>query len=44
MQKNIGLCMLPVAASKPGQRFEVAVRQRQVEAEIVRTPFYSRKK
>ncbi len=44
LQKNIGLCMLPVAASKPGQRIEVAVRQRQVEAEIVPTPFYSRKK
>ncbi len=44
LQKNIGLCMLPVAVSKPGQRIEVAVRQRQVEAEIVPTPFYSRKK
>ena len=43
LQKNIGLCMLPVAVSKPGQRIEVAVRQRRVEAEIVPTPFYSRK-
>ena len=43
LQKNIGLCMLPVAASKPGQRIEVAVRQRKVEADIVPTPFYSRK-
>ena len=44
LQKNIGLCMLPVAVSKPGQRIEVAVRQRQIEAEIVPIPFYSRKK
>ncbi len=44
LQKSIGLCMLPVSASQPGQRVEVAVRQRQVEAEVVPTPFYLRKK
>ena len=44
LQKNIGLCMLPVSASHPRQRVEVAVRQRQVEAEVVPTPFYLRKK
>ena len=43
LQKNIGLCMLPVSASHPGQRIEVAVRQRHVEAEVVPAPFYSRK-
>jgi len=43
LQKNIALCMLPMAASHPGQKVEVAVRQRLVEAEVVPTPFYSRK-
>ena len=43
LQKNIALCMLPVAANEIGGAVEVEVRQRRVEAEIVKLPFYSRK-
>jgi aminomethyltransferase len=41
--KNIGLCYLPVHRVKPGDRIEVLVRERPVEAEVVPTPFYKRK-
>jgi aminomethyltransferase len=44
LQKNIGLCMLPVADAVEGRPIEIEVRQRHVEAETVATPFYSRKK
>jgi aminomethyltransferase len=44
LQKNIGLCMLPVAHAAEGRPIEVEVRERRVEAEIVPTPFYRRKK
>jgi aminomethyltransferase len=44
LQKNIGLCMLPVAEGEVGRSIEVDIRNRRVEAEIVSTPFYSRKK
>jgi aminomethyltransferase len=44
LQKNIGLCMLPVAHAAEGRPIEVAIRDRRVEAEIVPTPFYRRKK
>ena len=41
--KNIGLCMIPIDAGKPGTAIEIQVRQRAVAAEIIATPFYSRK-
>ena len=41
--KNIGLCMLPSWMAKIGRTIEIAVRQRRVEAELIRLPFYSRK-
>jgi aminomethyltransferase len=44
LQKNIGLCMLPVAEGEAGRSIEIDIRSRRVEAEIVPTPFYSRKK
>ena len=44
LQKNIALCMLPVSAQEVGGTVEVEVRQRRVEAEIVKLPFYSRKR
>jgi glycine cleavage system T protein (aminomethyltransferase) len=44
LQKNIGLCMLPVAQAVEGRPIEIEVRQRLVEAETVPTPFYRRKK
>lgn len=44
LQKNIGLCMLLSAKGELGSSIEIEVRNRLVEAEIVATPFYSRKK
>ena len=43
LEKNIGLCMIPLDAGKPGAAVEIQIRQRNVAAEIVPTPFYSRK-
>ncbi len=44
LNKNIGLCYLPVDRAKPGEKIEVVIRNQPVEAETVATPFYSRKK
>ena len=44
LQKNIGLCMLPVADAAAGRPVEILIRERRVEAETVPTPFYQRKK
>jgi aminomethyltransferase len=44
LQKNIGLCMLPVAQAAEGQAVEIEIRERRVEAVVVTTPFYRRKK
>jgi aminomethyltransferase len=44
LQKNIGLCMLPVAEAEIGRRIDIEIRQRLVPAEIVPIPFYSREK
>jgi glycine cleavage system T protein (aminomethyltransferase) len=44
LQKNIGLCMLPVAHAAAGRSIEIAIRERRVEAETVPTPFYRRQK
>ena len=44
LQKNIGLCMLPVAHAAEDQPIEIEIRGRRVEAETVATPFYRRKK
>ncbi len=41
--KNIGMCILPVEFANVGQSIEIAVRSRMIEAEVVPTPFYSRK-
>ncbi len=42
LQKNIGLCYLPIAHAKPGEKIEIVVRNQAVEAETVPTPFYKR--
>ena len=42
--KNIGLCLLPASIAEIGRTVEIAVRQRHVEAELIRLPFYSRQK
>ena len=44
LEKNIGLCMLPASIAQVGSTIEIGVRQRRVEAELARLPFYSRKK
>jgi aminomethyltransferase len=44
LNKNIGLCYLPIERAKPGEKIEVIIRNQPVEAETVPTPFYSRKK
>ncbi len=43
LNKNIGLCYLPVHRVQPGDKIEIVVRNCPVEAEIVPTPFYKRK-
>lgn len=40
--KNIGLAYLPAELSKIGTTFEVMVRDRPVEAKVIKTPFYTR--
>lgn len=44
LNKNIGLCYLPVAAAGPGRRIEIVIRNQPVEAVTVPTPFYKRAK
>ena len=44
LNKNIGMCYLPVDQAKPGQTMEVIVRQRPVDAVTVPIPFYKRAK
>jgi aminomethyltransferase len=42
LNKNIGLCYLPIDHAKPGEKIEIVVRDQPVEAETVPTPFYKR--
>jgi len=44
LNKNIGLCYLPVDRAKPGARIQIMIRNQPVEASIVPTPFYKRAK
>ena len=44
IKKSIGLAYLPVGNDRVGCRFDVVVRGRPVPAEVVPTPFYTRKK
>jgi aminomethyltransferase len=44
LNKNIGLCYLPVDQARTGRKIEVMVRNQPVEAETVGTPFYKRAK
>ena len=44
LNKNIGLCCLPVDRAEPGLRIEVMIRNQPVEAITVPTPFYKRAK
>jgi aminomethyltransferase len=42
LNRNIGLCYLPLAQAKPGEKIDIVVRNQAVEAETVATPFYKR--
>jgi aminomethyltransferase len=44
LKKNIGLCYLPADRASVGQTIEIEVRSQPVAAEVVPTPFYSRKR
>lgn len=44
LKKSIGLAYLPPSHAAPRSRFEVQIRGRSIEAEVVPTPFYKRKK
>ena len=44
LNKNIGLCYLPVEHARVGRAIEVMVRNQPVAAETVDTPFYKRAK
>jgi aminomethyltransferase len=44
LNKNIGLCYLPVEQATLGRAIEVMVRNQPVEAVTVETPFYKRPK
>jgi aminomethyltransferase len=44
VNKNIGLCYLPVERAKPGERIQVMIRNQAVDAITVPTPFYKRAK
>ncbi len=44
LNKNIGLCYLPIEHAVAGQAIEVVVRGQGVAAEVVPTPFYKRAK
>ncbi len=44
LNKNIGLCYLPIASAVPGVTIQVLIRDTLVEAVTVATPFYKRAK
>jgi len=44
LNKNIGLCYLPVEKAVPGQTIQVMIRNLPIEAVTVATPFYKRAK
>ncbi|MCU1259913.1 MAG: glycine cleavage system protein [Bryobacterales bacterium] len=44
LNRNIGLCYLPIDRAKAGQKIQVIVRNQPVDAVVVDTPFYKRSK
>ena len=42
VQKNIALAYVPAALSKVGTELAVRIRERDVPAKVVKTPFYKR--
>ena len=43
LKKNIGLAYLPVEHSAVGRTFQVSIRNRECDAQVVATPFYRRR-
>ena len=43
LKKNIGLTYLPVEHRAPGSQFQVSIRGRACDAQVVPTPFYKRR-
>jgi aminomethyltransferase len=44
LNRNIGLCYLPVAHAKAGTKIQIVIRNQPVDAVTVETPFYKRAK
>jgi aminomethyltransferase len=44
LNKNIGLCYLPVSEATPGRKIQIVIRGQAVDAVTVETPFYKRRK
>jgi aminomethyltransferase len=44
LNRNIGLCYLPVEHAQPGQPIQILIRNQPVDAVTVETPFYKRAK
>ena len=44
LNKNIGLCYLPIEQAHAGRAIQVMIRNQPVDAETVQTPFYKRAK
>ena len=44
LNRNLGLCYLPVAEAQPGKSIQVMIRNQLVDAVTVETPFYKRAK
>ena len=42
LKKSIGLTYLPVESTEVGTRFEVGIRDKKAQAQLVPTPFYKR--
>jgi aminomethyltransferase len=44
LNKNIGLCYLPIEHAQPGRQIQITIRNQPVDAVTVETPFYKRAK
>ena len=44
LNRNIGLCYLPVSEARPGRKIQIVIRGQAVDAVTVETPFYKRPK
>jgi aminomethyltransferase len=44
LNKNIGLCYLPIAEAQTGKAIQIMIRNQPVDAVTVETPFYKRAK